>query len=533
MQNISSKVNSNNLIPNPSSNPPLQPIESAVSDLALSNLPALNEEKLVQVRRLTHHFTPEDGKYTYQEVPLLPLEVYSLIFSFNNPSIGNVMATELRDINSRAPFSGALLASSLKDGKFNKALGLAQNKHLNFNENDIQFIWEYLRESINENPSVQNSVPKLNSELKKHLDKIIQENVSLLNSEQKFLAAAYFGLLNFLPDLSTLENNTKNSLLKFALKGNQQQVVELLITMGANPACDRNAPLLIAAEYGDRNLIDFFLKQHEFTAKDIQSAFSKACGTSNLAVFNYFITERKIDPVASENQAIVSACFHGKITIVKLLLKVPEVDPTVLNNFAFLTIFNRPTINTDRIECVKVLLEDGRVDPSLENNKALCTACYLGHYEIVKILLMDKRVNPSDDNNLAILSACARGNIEVVKLLLENSKVNPADNDHAAVHMASYFGYTEIVDLLMQDERVTIPKEKLVANHREGFVDRLSNNIDYAMEDQQPKIVECFLMMDRLTLGEKNWSVNRWASNNNHKEVLDYLNKINYLRMNF
>ena len=109
---------------------------------------------------------------------------------------------------------------------------------------------------------------------------------------------------------------------------------------------------------------------------------------------------------------------------------------------------------TGRLSLVKLLLADPRVDPADYYNHAIQLASQNGHTEVVKLLLADKRVNPAAGNNYAIQFASQNGHTEIVKLLLADNRVNPADDDNRAIRWASSNYHTEIVKLLLADPRV-------------------------------------------------------------------------------
>lgn len=108
------------------------------------------------------------------------------------------------------------------------------------------------------------------------------------------------------------------------------------------------------------------------------------------------------------------AIIEGTIYLAELLLKDKRLDPSADYNCAILTVSEK-----GYLELVRLLLQDERVDPSADHNYAIGISSANGHLEVVKLLLQDKRVDPSDDNNFAIRMASENGHLEVVSLLLE------------------------------------------------------------------------------------------------------------------
>ena len=84
------------------------------------------------------------------------------------------------------------------------------------------------------------------------------------------------------------------------------------------------------------------------------------------------------------------------------------------------------------IEIVKLLLNDERIDISKADNNgwtAFFIACQKGQVGIVKLLFQDRRVNDdinklNDNGQTPFYVACENGHIEIVSLFLENPRGN-------------------------------------------------------------------------------------------------------------
>jgi Ankyrin repeats (many copies) len=70
-----------------------------------------------------------------------------------------------------------------------------------------------------------------------------------------------------------------------------------------------------------------------------------------------------------------------------MLLTDPRVDPSASDNEAI-----REASANGHIEVVRILLDDERVDPSAQDNAALNSASAGNHGKIVKMLMIDDRV---------------------------------------------------------------------------------------------------------------------------------------------
>lgn len=109
---------------------------------------------------------------------------------------------------------------------------------------------------------------------------------------------------------------------------------------------------------------------------------------------------------------------YGRTEILKLLLEIPKVDPTVLENLPLLL-----TKYYGHLDTMFVLLNDALVDPSCRNNLMLMIwAAHNGLTDLVKFLLKDDRVDPSAKMIDAVFLACNSNHSEVVKLLMHDAR---------------------------------------------------------------------------------------------------------------
>lgn len=126
-------------------------------------------------------------------------------------------------------------------------------------------------------------------------------------------------------------------------------------------------------------------------------------------------------------------------------------------------------------EKVKELLQDPNIDPSVMDNYAITWAAEFNHLEIVQMLLKDPRVDPSAKNNYAIRWACKnRYAVEIVKLLLADPRVDPAVNGNTPLRNAEHFECTEIIKLLKKHPKVKarIKQEKIVQKRMAGWEEK-------------------------------------------------------------
>ncbi|KAL0490677.1 ankyrin repeat-containing protein [Acrasis kona] len=170
-----------------------------------------------------------------------------------------------------------------------------------------------------------------------------------------------------------------------------------------------------------------------------------------IQIVELLLNDNRVDPTSMNNQAFMCILLAPSVNfeVVKLLLKHERVCPALLKT-AFKAYERKVPPNSDLIKVVELLLLDPRVDPSFNNNECIRWACAKNQPEIVKMLLQDKRVDPTSGGNSAIGLASEKGHVDVVKLLLDDGRVNPADNNGYAIQRAIDEGHVDIFHLLLQ-----------------------------------------------------------------------------------
>jgi len=232
-----------------------------------------------------------------------------------------------------------------------------------------------------------------------------------------------------------------------------------------------------AVRSGQPNIVRYLLETQEDLP--LNNALIDAIEGNHLNVVIELLAHGT-DPTVDDNYPLQIAAEQGHTEIVRLLLNTPGVNPIVDNNIVL-----ESSASEGHAEVVELLLKDGRIDPSISDNTAIRIAAQEGHVEVVKKLLADGRVDPTADNNHAIRVAAQQGHAKVVKILLNDSRVDPSSDGNIAIRKAVGNDHLEIVKLLL--ERVYT-------------------------EELYRQLIEI-------------------AKENNHKEILDYLQGFNR-RMN-
>ncbi|KAI8892201.1 ankyrin repeat-containing domain protein [Globomyces pollinis-pini] len=180
-------------------------------------------------------------------------------------------------------------------------------------------------------------------------------------------------------------------------------------------------------------LIRKYLKLIPFSFKIFYNVLIRSIGRNYISIVEMLLSDSRVDPSASNNEAIRYAAHNGHLQV----------------NCAI-----RHAAENGHLKVVELLVADSRVDPSANNNCAIQLAAQNGHLGIVKMLLAYSRVDPSANDKYALRLAVTNGHLEVVKILLADSKVDPSGCNGDAMRKASERGYTEVLNLLLQDSRM-------------------------------------------------------------------------------
>ncbi|KAI9330162.1 ankyrin repeat-containing domain protein [Obelidium mucronatum] len=196
--------------------------------------------------------------------------------------------------------------------------------------------------------------------------------------------------------------------------------------------------------------------------------FRWAAYQNQVEVVDFLLRVPGVDPAVLNNQVIGKVAEYGFKEMVERLLMDPRVDPTADGNYAI-----QIASEDGHVEVVRVLLEDGRADPAADMNYAVSFAAEKGRLEVVKLLLMDPRVDPSDNAEYSLMNAIRHGHLEVVKLLLGDSQVDPSAGDGMALSLAIQGYWIDIVALLLSH-----PLVDPTANDNHAFRIAMSLGLD-------------------------------------------------------
>ncbi|KAI8891863.1 ankyrin repeat-containing domain protein, partial [Globomyces pollinis-pini] len=290
--------------------------------------------------------------------------------------------------------------------------------------NDIEPIFHNYFSTM-ENNSSQREAESVRLDTVKSLCQ--RSDLEKLPQELIYQITGYLNLTDFLQFIQTSKSLSKSS---FALR----QLEDLF----------QNNSIFKKPE-----LIRKYLKLIPFSFTIFHNVLIRSIERNHISIVEMLLSDSRVDPSASNNQAIRYAAHKGHLQVVKLLIADSRVDPSADNNDAICYAAHK-----GHLQVVELLIADSRVDPSGDSNQAIRFAAQKGHLRVVELLIADSRVDPSDGNNQAIRSAAKNGHLRVVELLLSDSRVDPSADDNSAIGYAAENGHLQVVELLIADSRV-------------------------------------------------------------------------------
>jgi len=184
-------------------------------------------------------------------------------------------------------------------------------------------------------------------------------------------------------------------------------------------------------------------------AQDQQVAFVQACIHGRVAVVRELLRDVRIDPALDTQKALVRACAEGQDRVVERLLADERVDPCADDHLAI-----HMASQNGHADVVARLLADGRADPRADDHLAIQIASQDGHADVVALLLADGRADPRADDDFSIRKASQNGHADVVALLLRDGRADPCADEQYALHFACLDGHADVVVCLLRDGRV-------------------------------------------------------------------------------
>ena len=272
-------------------------------------------------------------------------------------------------------------------------------------------------------------------------------------------------LLNH-PSYQNLDRDAKQDLLREAVEGSYESVVNVLLDPAQNYNLDASVDDNIFIVWAARN--------------------------GKIGIVRRLLQERNVDPGARANGPLLDAVRGKHVEVVRELLRHygDRVDPSAHHQLALYYAASRQDL-----PMVEVLLKDKRVDPSdTSHHDIILTAMQYGYYydkyDVIRMLLKDERVDIErflkiDPNNAKVqelyreaMERRKRKRIEAP--LLYVGLKDPTIDQKKFMHDAAQEERLEILELLLQDERID----------PEPLLDFSNNSMIMALYNRRNELVE-------------------------------------------
>jgi hypothetical protein len=242
-----------------------------------------------------------------------------------------------------------------------------------------------------------------------------------------------------------------NSTIKYIILSGHTKIAKYLLENYRDlidPSTGNNIALRTAATKGYGDIIRLILQYPTVDSSVGDNITLKyALMVKDTELVKILLNDKKVS--TSLNKYIIELALDTKnVNIIELILKHPDIDPSVYDNHAIIY-----ASRTGNIEAVKILLKDPRVNIVTLYNNALTAAVTNDHINIVKLLIYDSRIT-NDILFSGLYNAVNYGKSKIVKLLLKDGRVDPSIHNNQLINLALLNKNTYIAKLLLEDSRV-------------------------------------------------------------------------------
>ena len=190
-----------------------------------------------------------------------------------------------------------------------------------------------------------------------------------------------------------ISDNTLFDILGWATENNYHNLVLFMLQKGVFPAnYEDNYMIQWAASKGHKELLNELISRGADKSIDNNNPIRLAAAEGYPNIIYVLIEYPSVNPTANNNEAIIMASRNGHLGAVKALLLNNRVDPAARNNTPIIY-----ASANGQADVVDFLLGQEGVDPSAQDNSALLEAASNGHLTVVDRLLRDPRVVPTQD----------------------------------------------------------------------------------------------------------------------------------------
>ena len=248
---------------------------------------------------------------------------------------------------------------------------------------------------------------------------------------------------------TTLTESDDRYLWGFAIRGNQPNVVSLLLKDGRiDPSIKNNYPIQLAAREGKQDIFELLIKDPRVDPSDIDNYALKGAIFHNndgqtRNIIWMLLNDQRVDPSAGHNIILKHSLFNADDAITKKILKDPRVDPNV-DDF---TIFKVAGIK-GKLDLFKEMVLDPRGNLYIIYSLINCIIVDL-HGLFLKELGMSGYPSTNDFYNYLLEFGAEKDNINLVSALLESPHLKTISPTNQALIKAAENGNVALVKLLL------------------------------------------------------------------------------------
>uniref|UniRef100_A0A182STW8 ANK_REP_REGION domain-containing protein n=1 Tax=Anopheles maculatus TaxID=74869 RepID=A0A182STW8_9DIPT len=352
-------------------------------------------------------------------------------------------------------------------------------------------------------------------------------------------------------DVDSETDSNHDTALTLACAGGHEDMVELLITRGANiEHKDKKGftPLILAATAGHEKVVDTLLRNGaEIEAQSERTKdtpLSLACSGGRYEVVELLLSmnANREHRNVSDYTPLSLAASGGYVNIIKLLLQHGAEINSRTGSKLGISPLMLAAMN-GHVAAVKLLLDMGSdINAQIETNRntALTLACFQGRHEVVSLLL-DRKANVEHRAKTGLtplMEAASGGYIDVGRVLLDkgadvNAAPVPSSRD-TALTIAADKGHLKFVELLLSRGALVEVKNKkgnsplwLAANGGHLGVVELLCSSGGDIDSQDNRKVSCLMAAFRKGHTKVvKWMVGQVTQFPSDQEMTRYINTI-------
>ncbi|KAJ3329221.1 hypothetical protein HDU76_008373 [Blyttiomyces sp. JEL0837] len=278
-----------------------------------------------------------------------------------------------------------------------------------------------------------------------HVDPTATNNEAIRKAASK----GHFNIVKFfmtIPGVDLLACD--GEVFQHAISGRNKEFISLLLMENryANPRLLNSHFLWRAIDTAQLDLIKSLLAVPGTDIAANGSCFIRAVGHGNMDIVRFLLGLPWINPTVIHHQALRTAAQECHLELVKLLMGIPAVAATAPSGSRVLS----QAAAYGHLDIVRWLLTVPGIHPSAHHYEAIHLAAYEGFFDVLKVLLNVPGVDATGNSNIALRSSARSGNVDILRMLLAIPGVDPTVMDNCVLQSAVSNGHFDYVKVLLQ-----------------------------------------------------------------------------------